>query len=203
MTRTALRSVYRVIQGLEPSKIEAVKAIGFGGKRATRATWVSVIPNALCTPPKYFTSRCASRPTPRLQYWGDEQIRIRMVLLKSLHYQEDNNLKMFAEDGVGLALQSRGCIKLDDHLSNCTQTTVRPAAGAVSGKRLSDERLVVLPATMNLRARIWAVSRAHVVQATLCCVSSVGISVNLCVSPELRRDYWRGRHVAGVIPELG
>ncbi|GFZ15601.1 hypothetical protein Acr_25g0000100 [Actinidia rufa] len=64
------------------------------------------------------------------------------------------------------------------------------------------ERLVVLPATVNLHARIWTVSRAHVVQATLCCVSSVGISVNLCVSPELRRDCWRGRHVARVITEL-
>ncbi|GFY92773.1 S-adenosyl-L-methionine-dependent methyltransferases superfamily protein [Actinidia rufa] len=63
--------------------------------------------------------------------------------------------------------------------------------------------LVVLPATMNLRARIWAVSCAHVVQVTLCCVSSVGISVNLCGSPELRRDCWRGRHIARVIPELG
>ncbi|GFZ10134.1 hypothetical protein Acr_21g0007330 [Actinidia rufa] len=123
----------------------------------------------------------------------------------------------FGEDGRGMNGPSKaviaaakswslgipGCIKLDDHLSNYTQTTVRPAAGAVFGKRLSDERLVVLPATMNLHSRIWAVSRAHVVQATLCYVSSVGISVNLCVSPELRRDCWRSRHVAGVIPELG
>ncbi|GFZ09861.1 hypothetical protein Acr_21g0004600 [Actinidia rufa] len=56
---------------------------------------------------------------------------------------------------------------------------------------------------MNLHARIWAVNRAYIVQALLCCVSSIGISVNLCVSPGLRRDCWRGLHVAGVIPELG
>ncbi|GFY97477.1 hypothetical protein Acr_12g0000180 [Actinidia rufa] len=62
--------------------------------------------------------------------------------------------------------------------------------------------MVVLPATVNLHARIWAVNHTHVMQASLCCVSSVGIPVDLCVSPELRRNYWRGRHAARVIPEL-
>ncbi|GFS33864.1 hypothetical protein Acr_00g0030960 [Actinidia rufa] len=65
--------------------------------------------------------------------------------------------------------------------NNCTLTTVSPATGAVFGKRLSDEGLVVLPATVSFHAQIWAENRARVLQASLCCVSSVGVPANLWV----------------------
>ncbi|GFZ03452.1 tetraticopeptide domain-containing thioredoxin [Actinidia rufa] len=89
-----------------------------------------------------------------------------------------------------------GAPSLTITFNNCTLTTVSPAAGAVFGKRLSDgqvrwpevhliftsaEGLVVHPATVNFHARIWAENRAHVVQASLCCVSSVGVPANLWV----------------------
>ncbi|GFS42099.1 hypothetical protein Acr_00g0078090 [Actinidia rufa] len=44
--------------------------------------------------------------------------------------------------------------------------------------------------------QIIAVSRTHDVQASLCRMSSVGIPVNFCVLPELRRNCRRGCHVA-------
>ncbi|GFY85626.1 hypothetical protein Acr_04g0003640 [Actinidia rufa] len=62
------------------------------------------------------------------------------------------------------------------------------------------ERLVILPAIVNLHAQIWAVNHIPCRASIAMC----GMPVDLCVSPEITVcDCWRGHRVAKVIPELG
>ncbi|GFZ16803.1 P-loop containing nucleoside triphosphate hydrolases superfamily protein [Actinidia rufa] len=86
---------------------------------------------------------------------------------------------------------SRSAPNLTSSSSTCTLTTVSTAAGAVSGKRLSDvhplfistEELVILSAITDFLARIWAQHRSRVVQASLCSVSSSGFPPNFVYQP--------------------
>ncbi|GFS40814.1 hypothetical protein Acr_00g0070720 [Actinidia rufa] len=107
----------------------------------------------------------------------------------------------------------RGAPSLTTSFNNCTLTTVSPAAGAVSGKRLSDgqvvhllftsaEGLVVLPAIMNFHARIWAEHRAPVVQASPCPVSSSGFPPISGCQPSCGVTVGAAVKQSGVIPEL-
>ncbi|GFZ12773.1 pyruvate dehydrogenase complex E1 alpha subunit [Actinidia rufa] len=86
---------------------------------------------------------------------------------------------------------SRSTLNLTSSSNTCTLTTVSTAAGAVSGKRLSDvhplfisaEESVILPAILDFLARIWAQHHSRVVQASLCPVSSSGFLPNSAYQP--------------------
>ncbi|GFS37723.1 hypothetical protein Acr_00g0053650 [Actinidia rufa] len=79
---------------------------------------------------------------------------------------------------------SRGAPNLTSSSNTCTLTTVSTAAGAISGKRLSDsQESVILPAIPDFLARIWAQHRSRVVQASLCPVSSSGFPPNSAYQP--------------------
>ncbi|GFY94157.1 hypothetical protein Acr_09g0006030 [Actinidia rufa] len=89
-------------------------------------------------------------------------------------------------------------------------TTVSTAAGAVSGKRLSDGELVILLAIMDFLARIWAEPLTRVVQRSLCPVSSSGFPPSSVYQPSSGVYCWRDRRIikrysrarVGLVPVL-